>query len=255
MDRLYHQKEIMPVFYTPPELIAGDSLNLEGEEARHISRVMRLGTGDSVEVVDGEGNGFRTEIVSIGKNKIECKILTRTRRSGEPDNFVTLASGLSTGSKFDDIIQRGTELGVSRFIPLLTEKSKIKALESSAEKRRLKRWRKVAIASIKQSGRSVIPDIYAPIEFPYLFERIENPGRFILFDPSGEESIDSFEPSEEIANYTAIVGPESGFSPMELNLAREKRVSIFSLGKRILRTENAGPAIIAILMHILGEFR
>jgi 16S rRNA (uracil1498-N3)-methyltransferase len=255
MARLFNQKEIMPVFYTPPVLIKNDFLRLEGDEARHLARVMRLGLGDAAEVVDGIGNGFRTEIVAIDKAGVTCKILTRTRRAGEPDNFITLASGLSTGSKFDDIIQRGTELGVSRFIPLITEKSRIKALDSSAEKRRLDRWRKVAIASLKQSGRSVIPDIALPMEFPYLFERIENPGRLIMFDPSGELNLDSFQPSEEIANYMAIIGPESGFSPVELNLAREKEVAVFSLGKRILRTENAGPSIVAILMHILGEFR
>jgi len=245
----------MPVFYTSPELVNDDTLRIEGEEARHISRVMRFGPGDAVEVVDGRGNGFRTEIVTIGKKKVECKILTRTRRAGEPDNFVTLASGLSTGSKFDEIILRGTELGVSRFIPLITEKSKIKTLDSSAEKRRLSRWQNVAIAALKQSGRSIVPEIVPPLEYPNLYERVENPGRLLLFDPAGEDNLSGFTPSAEIANYTVIIGPESGFSPAELNLAREKNVSIFSLGKRILRTENAGPSIVAVLMHILGEFR
>ncbi len=245
----------MPVFYTPPELITDDLLVLEGEEARHIQKVMRYGIGDAIEVVDGIGNGFRAELLSIRKGKIEAKILTRTRRLGEPGNFVTLATGLSTGSKFDEVIQRGTELGISRFIPIICDKAKIKNLDARSESNRLSRWRKVAIAAVKQSGRSLIPQILPPMEFPYLFERAENTGRKFLFDPGGEFVLDKFTPSEETSVYTLIVGPESGFSPAELTHARERNVDICNLGKRVLRTENAGPTITAIFMHILGEFR
>lgn len=245
----------MPVYYTPPDLVDENSLNLEGEEAKHILRVMRMRPGDALDIVDGEGNCFRGEILSIGKKRVECKILTRTRKAAEPDNFVTLASGLSTGSKFDEIIVRGTELGISRFLPLITDKSKIKQLEGAAEKRRLNRWRKVAIAAMKQSGRSVLPEIVPPMAFAEIFERLEKPGEIILFDPRGEAGPDSIKAGDTIARYTLIVGPESGFSPQELTHAGERNVSIISFGQRILRTENAGPSITAVFMNILGEFR
>jgi len=245
----------MAVYYTIPKLVSDKTLLIEGEEAHHINRVMRLKSGDFLEVVDGIGNGYRAEISSIKKGKVECKIHTRTRKLCEPDNYITLASGISTGSKFDDIIVRGTELGISRFIPILSDKGKIKKLDESSQKRRLTRWQKVAVAALKQSGRSVLPDILPPHEFGAIIEHLENLGDFMVFDPSGDLNINDFKSTDEISSYTIMIGPESGFAPDELEFARERNIPIYSFGKRILRTENAGPSIAAVLMYLLGELR
>ncbi|MCP4704903.1 MAG: RsmE family RNA methyltransferase, partial [candidate division Zixibacteria bacterium] len=116
----------MAVFYTDKKNVEDDSLVISGPEAHHISKVMRLTKGDALGVVDGIGNYYRCEIEKKSKGKLDCSIISRTRNFGEPTSFVSLASGLSVGSKFDTIIQQGVELGISRFIPLITEKSKMK---------------------------------------------------------------------------------------------------------------------------------
>jgi 16S rRNA (uracil1498-N3)-methyltransferase len=245
----------MPVFYTQPENVHADSLEISGEEGRHIHRVMRLGKGDPLTVVDGIGNGYRCEISKICKGKITAGIISRIRNLGEPSVHMTLAAGLSTGSKFDDLIQKGTELGVSRFIPLLTDKSKLTLDKGSRLTNRLRRWKKVAVASMKQSCRSVLPEIESPVEFASVLEHFSDLGERLLFDPSGDETIYNLKPVVGNNRYTIFIGPESGFSHGELTLAEERSIKAISLGERILRTENAAPVAIALVMQYLGEFR
>lgn len=245
----------MALFYTKPENIEDDSLVIIGTEAHHIVKVMRLKKGDALGVVDGVGNCYRCEIENRPKGKLLCSIISRTRNFGEPSSFVTLASGLSVGAKFDEVIQKGVELGVSRFVPLLTEKSKMKLDDANRLKRRLTRWNKVALAAMKQSERSVLPKIEAPLKFEKLFEQIENPTQRLLFDPTGKKNLYDLKLNKAGSDILLMVGPESGFSRSEIELAVEKGAEIITLGKRILRTENAAPVISALIMQILGEFR
>ncbi|HHI02042.1 MAG TPA: 16S rRNA (uracil(1498)-N(3))-methyltransferase [candidate division Zixibacteria bacterium] len=245
----------MAVYYSGPENIENDSLTLSGSEAHHISRVMRLKKGDALCVVDGIGNCYRCEIDYLSRGKLICSVISRTRNFGEPSNFVTLAPGLSLGSKLDEIIQKGVELGISRFVPLITEKSKVKLDDPARLKRRLTRWNKVALAAMKQCERSVLPKISPPIRFELLFEQIENPGRMILFDTNGKKNLYDLKLDKGDFDITLIVGPESGFSRSEVEFAGENGAEIIALGKRVLRAENASPVISALVMHHLGEFR
>ncbi len=245
----------MAVFYTEPENIENDLLTLSGPEAHHISKVVRLKKGDALGVVDGIGNCYRCEIENSSKGKLVCCIVSRTRNFGEPSNFVTLASGLSVGAKFDEIIQKGVELGISRFVPLITEKSKVKLDDPKRLKRRFARWNKVALAAMKQCERSVLPEIDLPVQFEKLFEQIKNSGRKLLFDPGGKKNLYDIKLKKSGSDITLMVGPESGFSRNEVELAGENGSEIITLGKRILRAENAAPVISALVMQLLGEFR
>ncbi len=245
----------MSLYYTDPKNIETDLLRLEGTEAHHISKVMRLNKGDALGVVDGVGNCYRCEIEKSSGGKLLCSIISRTRNFGEPSSFVSLASGLSVGAKFDEIIQKGVELGISRFIPLLTEKSKVKLDDPKKLKLRLTRWNKVALAAMKQCERSLLPEIVEPVKFDKLFEKINNTNQKLLFDPRGNRNLYDIKLSKGDSDITLIVGPESGFSRGELELAGENGSKIVSLGKRILRAENAAPVISALVMQLLGEFR
>jgi len=247
---------MIPVFYTPPEDIVNDTLTIDGEEAHHVAKVMRLKKGDAIDIVDGLGKAHHCRISRVEKGIVTCEIYQRTIDFGEPWHFVTLAAGLSAGMKFEEVIERCTGLGISRFIPLITEKSKVKIDSEAVRARKQERWRKVAIAAMKQTRRSRIPSIEPPILFGELFRKFADPGRLLLFDPSGnilDFSQIVFDGDDK--NYTIIVGPESGFSPGEIGTAREEGAHIISLGKRILRTENAGPSAAAIIMNQLGEFK
>jgi 16S rRNA (uracil1498-N3)-methyltransferase len=244
-----------PIFYTLPENIGEAELTIIGEEAHHISRVMRLKRGEPVMVVDGVGNGYKAEIMEIAPRIVTCSIYSRIRNFGEPLHRVTLAAGLSTGVKFDDVIQRATELGVSRFIPLVTEKSKVRLDEEMKGQKKLDRWRKVAIASIKQCGRSLIPAIEPIIEFEKIFTDYSDLGHIFLLDPGGNRRIEDLSFASEERGISIMIGPESGFARSEVESGREKGAEIITLGGRVLRTENAGPTAVALLMSLLGEFR
>lgn len=245
----------MQVFYTPPENIREEELVLSGEEAHHVQKVLRLGKGAPLVVVDGRGNAYKAEIKALAPREVLCTVFARVRNMGESLKSVTLAAGLSTGVKFDEVIQRATELGVTRFIPLITEKSKVKIAGEDEQGKKLERWKKVAVASLKQSGRSVLPEITPIIDFNRALDSFPNLGRQFLFDPAGERTLDNIRFDESERYFTIYVGPESGFARAELQLATERGVEIISLGQRILRTENAGPVATALLMYLLKEFK
>jgi len=139
---------------------------------------------------------------------------------------------------------------------MITEKSKVKLDDERRAKLKLSRWRKVAIASMKQTGRSLLPDITPIMKYEKLFKDFDDLGRNVLFDPScGDKSIYDLNISSEDGPLTIIIGPESGFSRSEIEVAREHNCEIVSMGKRILRTENASPAAVALIMYQLGELR
>jgi 16S rRNA (uracil1498-N3)-methyltransferase len=217
---------------------------------------MRLEAGDMVIIVDGMGNGYRAEIVRRSRSELECRLINRIRRFGEPSKAVRLAAGLSTGYKFAEVIERATEIGISAFVPLLTKKSLVKIDDEKRRTNKATRWNKVAIAAMKQARRSLLPVIEKPLAFDDFLKRLDKDEIKILFDPqNGGESLENalrFEAAERI---TLIIGPESGFSREEVAAAREAGCRVVSLGQRILRTENASPSAAAIVMFLLNELR
>ena len=245
-----------PLFYAPPEARDGDLIRLPTDEAKHASRVMRLGPGDLIVVVDGLGGGCRAEIASVTKTGVAARVHSEVRDYGEPSVRLTLAAGLSVGLKFDTVVQRGTELGVSRFVPLLTAKSKVQVDDPKKARAKVNRWTKVAAAAMKQSRRSCLPDVATPtLLADFLSQRDpDDPG--LIFHPDQEAvSLETVDLAPNTKRLALLVGPESGFSADEVGLARETGFQAVSLGRRILRTETAGPTTVALVMARLGEFR
>lgn len=243
-------------YYTIPDNIIENWLFLKGDEAHHARNVMRLKKGDTLTAVDGIGNAYNCVIEKISSGEIRCEIISRVRNFGEPLHRVTLAAGLSTGFKFDEVIQRCTELGVSRFIPMLTEKSKMKLEDDKRIRTKLARWEKVTVASMKQTRRSYLPKIETIVNFGQAMDLVKEDHPKILFDPTyGKKPVNAALFTEDDRNISLFIGPESGFSPDEVMLAGEKGFIPATLGSRILRTENASPAAVAIVMNLIGELR
>jgi len=218
--------------------------------------VMRLKAGMPVVVVDGQGRAIRGELISLrDKDPAHVRIMHTVRNYGEPLINMTLASGLSTASKFDDVVQRGTELGVSRFVPILTEKSKVKMEDPKRVQSRVKRLEKVALAAMKQCRRSYRPDIESPCRLDGFLSQTEATAVNLLFHPGGTKSLDEIVPDRNVRRVSVLVGPESGFTDDEIELAIQSGYRTVSLGQRILRTETAGPVICGLIMHLLGELR
>ncbi|MEA2030579.1 MAG: RsmE family RNA methyltransferase [candidate division Zixibacteria bacterium] len=246
-----------PIFYAPPKNRTENTIILPAVEGKHAQSVMRLKRGDPVIVVDGLGIAFRGELTSGPRSKqVTVRIHTETRHFGEASVRLTLAAGLSAGYKFDKIIEKGTELGVTRFVPLLTAKSRVKLEDPKRITTRLKRWEKVALSAIKQSHRSYIPNISTPTRLADFLQQIEHGSLNLIFHT--DQSVPPFDKLQINFGFQrayVLIGPESGFSQDEYLLALRAGFKATKLGSRILRTETAGPVACALVMNALGELR
>ncbi len=243
-----------PVFFAPPDAIDGDTVTLPPDEAQHALGVLRLKVGDRIIVVDGQSMGYKAEISETkGKQSVAARIFARVRRFGEPSVKLTLAAGLSAGSKFDIVVEKGTELGVSRFVPILCEKGKVKLDDAGRIARRTSRFRKVALAAMKQCRRSFHPQVEEPLSLNDYLRDIDSDGPRLIFHPADGAGLSALDTAILPAVITLVVGPESGFSDAELSAAREAGFQPISLGPRVLRAETAGPVAVALVMDRFGQ--
>ena len=244
-----------PVLYAPPENIQDGLILLPKTEAHHAVSVMRLKRASLVVVVDGLGTAYRSELVHVTGKKVTARVHAEQRNFGEPGVRVTLASGLSAGHKFDTTVEKGTELGVKRFVPILAERSRVKMDDPKRAGSRVKRLERVALAAMKQCRRSYRPDIALPTEFSSFLGEQEEGDLKLLFHPSSQATaLEQVGCDFNSKRITVLVGPESGFSDEEVDQACATGFHLVALGERILRTETAGPVAVALLLQRLGEF-
>ncbi len=247
---------LLPVFYAPPENSDGVTVTLPDEESHHALRVMRLWPGSRVIVIDGLGTAFEGligDLVAQG-SPVQVTVKNTIRNFGEPAAHLTLAAGLSVGSKFDTVVEKGTELGVKRFVPLLTEKSKVHIEDADRAAARVGRLEKVALAAAKQCRRSFRPEISAPVNLDAFLGRTDRHAMNLIFHAGpGALSLDRLSLRPNMPQVTLLVGPESGFSDEEVTRTLSAGFTPVSLGPRILRTETAGPVVCALVMNALGE--
>jgi len=241
-------------FYTEPQNISQHLLEIKGEELNHLARVLRKKVRDIVEVVDGRGNLYTVVLTKITRQSAQGEIQKRTRFSGEPNFHLTLAQAVLKGNQFDLVVEKGTEIGISAFIPLLCDHSIVEATAS-----RISRWRKIAIAAMKQSARSVLPEI-EPARTVQEVIRTKGLLKLGFIAHPGAEArslsyiVDELK-SKSVPFKSGIIfiGPEGGFSSSEVQFAVENGCHCFSLGPRRLRSATAGIVSAAILMELIGE--
>lgn len=246
---------VHPIFYAPPESINSDSVTLSKDESHHARSVLRLKENEQVIVIDGKGNAYRGLLGSVrGRKEITVSIHNTIRNFGEPFVKVTLAAGLSEGFKFDSVVQKGTELGVCKFIPLSTEKSRVKIENQQKAVTRKRRLERVALSAVKQCRRSLCPEILPITKYTDFIETTEKNSLNLIFHTKcNSKSFSLNEKPADIKNVTILIGPESGFSEHEMTRAESAGFQIVSMGPRILRTENAAPVACALVMNWLGE--
>jgi len=239
-------------YFVEPKNVFKDELVISGKEAHHLSRVMRKKTGERIWVVDGEGGAYEVEIADKDKKQIHCTILQKRRRVGEPVAHLTLAQGVLKGEKFELLIQKATEIGVSRIIPLLSKRTIVKP-----GKNKKTRWTTIARSAMKQCGRSIIPEITKPLPLQkVLSQGIDSSLRFIAqAHESSKPLYHYFTESKSFFRKKAliVVGPEGGFTEEEVRLAQEQGFQKVSLGPRRLRAETAGIVFSALVLSRLGE--
>ncbi len=236
----------MPGFLVDPADVRGDALALRGEEAHHLARVRRHAVGDQVQVVDGRGWAYRARIVALGTEEVVCRILERCREQGESRVRLRLAVALVKGQRFDVLVEKATEIGVASIAPLLTERGVVKP----GSEHKPARWAHLARAALKQCGRSRLPELEAPAPLEQVLEQCRREGELaLLAAPGAAGELRRCLEGRPVGRLTLLVGPEGGFSPAEQERAQERGAEIFSWGNRILRTETAGIALAALVLH------
>lgn len=245
----------MPKFFTARENISDTQIIIDNENVGHISRVLRLGEGDEITVCDGRGFDYRAVIASIENKKIICDITEKSKCNSEPDIEVTLFQGLPKASKMDYIIQKTTELGISKIVPCALSRCVVKLENKKAEEKKTERWQKVAEAAAKQSGRGVIPKVSMPVTLDSaISEMKECDICFAPYECEEETTLKKVLLSAKRPQKVGfIIGPEGGFDPLEIEKIKAAGIKTVTLGRRILRTETAGEAVLSMVMYEIGD--
>jgi 16S rRNA (uracil1498-N3)-methyltransferase len=245
-------------FYAPPLSFTETSVRLDADEAHHLTRVLRLGPGARAFVFDGEGGEYECEVARVAKHEVELNLLRRLDDAVESPLRLTLAQALIKGDKFDWVIQKATELGVTQIVPLVTDNADIKRDIRRAEERagqRLQRWRRISLEALKQCGRRRLVEICEPAPFD---EFCGSPARSacLIFSERGGESLSEVSAKLRDVNQLSLcVAPEGGWSEYELRMAASCGFTPVSLGSRILRAETAAIAAVSLAQHLFGDLR
>ena len=241
-------------FYAPPSAFNSnlDSVTLGTDEARHLRDVLRLKVGDEVYVFDGAGKEFHCRIEESRRDTAQLKVIAEVGPARpESPLALTLAVALLKGEKFDLVVQKATELGVARVMPVVTKLADIRLRDESDAAKRVARWQRIALEAAKQCGRALVPEITSPVTFKSL---LQEPGTTLLFSERDGRSLrEVAESISAAAPLTALVGSEGGWSDEELDAARQAGWTIVTLGGRTLRAETAAIAVATLLQHLAGD--
>jgi len=213
---------------------------------------MRVKVDDLLILFNGDGFEYRGRVSDINKKTINIEILSKEKNNNESPININLFQSISSNEKMDMVIQKATELGVSSIQPIFTSRSTVK-LSLDRIKKRLIHWRQVSISACGQSGRSKIPTIKSPIGFDRFVEGITTNSLNLLLHPDNSKESSNL-PNKYSGDINIFIGPEGGFSQDEVLLLKKQNCINIQLGSRILRTETAPLAIIAILQYKYGDF-
>jgi 16S rRNA (uracil1498-N3)-methyltransferase len=249
------QKECrMRRFFVAPEFLNQESGVISGELFRHISTVLRLKSGDRFCLADGAGHEAEAKIASVGKDGIQVEIGPSRHSSSIGDSpRITVCQGLPKGEKTDLILQKCTELGVAR-IELFQGVRSVARLEDDRLAKRLSRWERIVQEAARQSGREDIPAVGFSGSLGEALRGNYSALKLLLWE--GEEDLSLREVLEgrgKPETISVVIGPEGGLASEEAALAVDLGFIPVSLGKRILRTETAGLAVVSILQYVWGD--
>jgi 16S rRNA (uracil1498-N3)-methyltransferase len=241
---------LRPRFFTAQPLAEGQSIALEKEPSRHIAKALRMQVGDALCLFDGSGLEARATISAIEKDRVRATPDTVASVSRESPLEVTLIVAVSRGDRMDTVVQKATELGVKTIWPLLSERAGVR-LDGDRLLKKLGHWQRIAISACEQCGRNQIPEISAPAKLATVLQRAADtrPGLRLILHPAGEVSA----LAPQCDSLLLLVGPEGGFSEAEVSAAVAAGFHNFQLGPRILRTETAPLAALAVAQARWGD--
>ena len=242
------------LFVPPEQLQAPDRVRLTREQARHLGTVLRLAKGEELEVFDGQGARFRAWLEDAPELDAAVLRLSEPLPEGPRRAVdVVLVQALAKGEKMELVVQKATELGAARIVPLSSERAIVR-LDTERGGSKAERWRRVAQEAARQCGRADVPLIDEPMDWDGVLAILrDEPGRRgLLLDPQ-EPSLRLGAAARGAGRVLIAVGPEGGFSPQERARAEGGGMIAVSLGPLVLRTETAGLAALSVVLHVHGE--
>ena len=241
-------------FFVEPEFLRQSSGKISGELLRHITTVLRLKEGDSLCLADACGHEAIAWITAVGKGEASVNLEPFYSVSRDEGTLpVTLCQGLPKGEKMDLILQKSTELGINRVVPFNAERS-VARLDSDRLGKRLLRWEKIVQESARQSGRSSIPSVGFYEDLRELLQKETGSLKLLLWEGEKDQGLrELIKKTDKPESVSIIIGPEGGLTSAEAKNAAAAGYIPVTLGKRILRTETAGLAVVAILQYVWGD--
>jgi 16S rRNA (uracil1498-N3)-methyltransferase len=241
-------------FFIDPNQIVGPHVRFDDDQAHQMRRVLRLHPGDRVLALDGRGGQYEVTLLEVSNARVVGQAMARTEAAGEPGARLTLFQSLLRREKFEWVLQKGTELGVARFAPVITRRSLVRDAEDVTPDK-LARWRRIIREAAEQSGRGRLPELHSPITLGEALRQSLNYAKVVLLwerAASGGMSVAlaGLPPAPTVALF---IGPEGGYDEAEVEQARAAGVAIASLGPRILRTETAAIVAAALALYSVGE--
>jgi 16S rRNA (uracil1498-N3)-methyltransferase len=238
----------LPRFFVDASGSVGDIMIVEGSDALHISKSLRMKPGEGITLCDGRGTDYHCELVRAAGSIAEARVLSVTPTISEPEVEITLYASIIKGDKMDIVIQKSVELGVHSIVPVLSERC-IYKYDKTSEKNKLSRWNKISLEASKQSGRGRIPQV-----LPFMtFERALQEGmkadmRIIAYE-NGTIPIGDMIESSTYRTSAVFIGPEGGYTQKEVLTAEGYGFTPITLGNRILRAETAPLCVLSIMIY------
>jgi len=241
-------------FFVPAGALRARNVTLGPEQAHRLSRVLRLRRGDRVVLTSGGRREYEVQLTGVSAHAVTGVIVGELEAPPEPEVTLALYQSLIRANRFDLVLEKGTEIGVARFVPVIAARSQVQSEEPSAA--RTERWNRLVVEAAEQSGRGRLPAVDAPLPFA---DAIGQGGglRVLPWEEmaTGGPGLGSYlrglrERPRQVSLY---IGPEGGFQPDEIELARREGVALVTLGRRILRSETAGIVAAALVLDALGE--
>jgi 16S rRNA (uracil1498-N3)-methyltransferase len=238
-------------FFAGDESFSRDSIVLTGTDASHICTVLRLQTGDKIQVLDGKGSLYVVRLADIKNKLVKGEIISSEKVNTESSLTIHLGQSLIKGNKFDVVLRKSVELGVKTITPLMTERTVVK----SDGNKKIARWQKIAEESCKQCGRSSIPKVSENIiKLDVFFQQGSDADLKLMFwELESEKGLKDINPEKTPSSVSILIGPEGGFTIEEVETARSHGFQTVSLGPRILRAETAPLVVLSLLQSKWGD--
>ncbi|MDR2871553.1 MAG: 16S rRNA (uracil(1498)-N(3))-methyltransferase [Xanthomonadaceae bacterium] len=237
--------------YVNVPLRPGTSLTLPDHVANHLTRVLRLRSGDDCTLFNGDGCNYTTRLLSANKREVMVEILSAGAAENESPLRITLLQGIARGEKMDWILQKATELGVAAISPVISERTEVK-FDTDRQEKRMAHWRAVIESACGQSGRATVPALATPATLRLATEQLHAEDMKLILDPQANLRPIELAPPPDRA-FVIAIGPEGGWSPRDRDILMSAGFTGLRLGPRILRTETAALAAIAALQSRFGD--